>query len=49
MGKQAVLLTMVLVMATICPAQGKTPYLPEEVLKTEARQGFEQILDLWRE
>jgi hypothetical protein len=49
MGKLTVLLTMVLVMATICPVQGKTPYLPEEELKTEARQGFEQILDLWRE
>ena len=49
MGKLTVLLTMFFVMATICPAQGKSPYLPEEVLKTEARQGFEQILDLWRE
>jgi hypothetical protein len=49
MGKLTVLLTIFFVMATICPVQGKTPYLPEEQLKTEARQGFEQILDLWRE
>jgi len=49
MGKLTILLTMVCVMATICPVQGKTPYLPDEELKTQARQGFEQILDLWRE
>ena len=49
MGKLTVLLTLVLVMATICPVQGKTPYLSEEELTTGARQGFEQILDLWRE
>jgi len=49
MGKLTILLTMLIVMATICPVQGKTPYLPEEELKTEARQGFEQVLDLWRE
>ena len=49
MGKLTTLLTMLIVMATICPVQGKTPYLPEDELKTEARQGFEQVLDLWRE
>jgi hypothetical protein len=49
MKKLAVLLTMALVMALICPVQGKTPYLPDEALQAGARQGFEQILDLWRD
>jgi hypothetical protein len=49
MKKLAVLLTMVLVMGLFCPVQGKTPYLSDEALQAEARQGFEQILDLWRD
>ena len=49
MRKLALLWMMVFVMGALSPVQGKSPYLPEEELKTEARQGFEQILDLWRE
>ena len=49
MRKLALLLMMVFVMGALSPVQGKTPYLPDEELKTGARQGFEQILDLWRE
>ena len=49
MRKLALLLMMVFVMGALSPVQGKSPYLPDGELKTEARQGFEQILDLWRE
>jgi len=49
MKKLAVLLTMALVMGLICPVQGKSPYLSDVALQAEARQGFEQILDLWRD
>jgi hypothetical protein len=49
MKKLAVLLTMALVMGLICPVQGKSPYLSDEALQAGARQGFEQILDLWRD
>jgi len=49
MGKLTVLLAMVVVMATICAVQGRSPYLSDEELKDGARQGFEQILDLWRD
>ena len=48
MKKFAFLLMMILVMGLFCPVQGKTPYLSDEALQAEARQGFEQILDLWR-
>jgi hypothetical protein len=49
MKKLAVLLTMALVMGLICPVQGKSPYLSDEALQAGALQGFEQILDLWRD
>lgn len=49
MKKFGVLLTMALVMGLICPVQGKSPYLSDKALQAEARQGFEQILDLWRD
>jgi len=49
MKKLAILLTMALVMGLICPVQGKSPYLSDEALQAGARQGFEQILDLWRD
>ena len=49
MKKLAILLTMALVMGLICPVQGKSPYLSDVALQAEARQGFEQILDLWRD
>lgn len=49
MKKLAVLLTMALVLGMICPVQGKSPNLPDEALQAEARQGFEQLLDLWRD
>jgi hypothetical protein len=49
MKKLCVLLTMALVLAMICPVQGKSPYIADEALQAEARQGFEQILDLWRD
>ena len=48
MRRLVFLLMMTIVMVATCPALGKTPYLTEEELQTEARQGLEQILDLWR-
>ncbi len=49
MRKLAVLLTLVMVFGLFCPVLAKGPNPPEEELQTEARQGFEQILDLWRD
>lgn len=49
MRKLAMMLTLILVLGAGWPAQGKTPYLTEGEEKAEARQGFEEILDLWRE
>lgn len=49
MGKLSVLLTMAMILGLFCPVQAKTPYQPDERVQAEARQGFEQILDLWRD
>ncbi len=49
MRKLIALLIVAMVVCVICPAQGKTPYLSDEEMKTEARQGLEKILDLWRD
>jgi hypothetical protein len=49
MRKLTALLMVAMVVCVICPAQGATPYQSDEELKTKARQGFEQILDLWRD
>jgi hypothetical protein len=49
MRKLALLVMVVFVMGALSPVLGKTPYLTEEELQTEARQGFEQILDLWHD
>jgi hypothetical protein len=49
MKKLGVLLTMVLLMGLISQARGNTPHLSDGPLQAEARQGFEQILDLWRD
>lgn len=48
MRRLVFLLTLVMAVAAICPAWGKTLYMTDEELQAEARQGFEQILDLWR-
>jgi hypothetical protein len=49
MGKLVVWLTMALVAGLLSPVQAKTLYLPDEGVQAEARQGFERILDLWRD
>ena len=49
MKKLALLLAMALVVGVACPLQGKGMDLTDEALQAEARQGFEQILDLWRD
>jgi hypothetical protein len=49
MKKLALLLTLAVSFLAVCPAQGKTLYMPEDELKAEARKGFEEILDLWRD
>jgi hypothetical protein len=49
MRKLTALLMVAMFVCVICPAQGMTPYQSDEELKTGARQGFEQILDLWRD
>jgi hypothetical protein len=49
MRKLVVFMTMALVAGLLTPVQAKTPYLPDDEVRAEARQGFEQILDLWRD
>ena len=49
MRKLVVWLTMALVAGLFSPVQAKTPYMPDEEVQAEARKGFEQILDLWRD
>ncbi|KAF0221394.1 MAG: hypothetical protein FD174_532 [Geobacteraceae bacterium] len=49
MRKLALLLALIVSFCAVYPAQGKSPYMPEDELKAEARQGLEEILDLWRE
>ena len=46
MRKLVVWLTMALVAGLFSPVQAKTAYQPDEGVQAEARQGFEQILDL---
>jgi hypothetical protein len=43
------LVLLLLTVGLASPAWGKTPYLTEEALHAEIRQGLEEILDLWRE
>ena len=42
-------LTVALMASFVSSAQGKHRYLPDGELQAEARKGFEQILDLWRD
>jgi hypothetical protein len=49
MRKLVVWLTMALVAGLLSPVQAKSPYMPAEGVQAEARKGFEQILDLWRD
>jgi len=42
-------LTVALMASFVSSAQAKNRYSPDGVLQTEARKGFEQILDLWRD
>jgi len=49
MRKLTALLLFAMVLCVIHPAQGKTQYQSDDELKTDAKQGFEQILDLWRD
>ncbi len=49
MRKLGRLVILLVLLGTVCPVWGKTPYLAEDELKAEARAGFEKILDLWRE
>lgn len=49
MSKLVVLLTLTLVAGLLSPVQAKTKYMPDEEVRTEARQGFEKILDLWHD
>lgn len=44
-----VALTVALLAALVSSLQGKGLYLPDAELQGEARKGFEQILDLWRD
>jgi len=43
------LLTVALMASFVSSAQAKNRYSPDDVLQAEARKGFEQILDLWRD
>ena len=53
MRKQALFLTMALTVALLSPLvsslHGKSLNLPDPEQQGEARKGFEQILDLWRD
>jgi hypothetical protein len=53
MRKQALFLTMALTVALLAALvsslHGKSLYQPDPELQGEARKGFEQILDLWRD
>ena len=49
MHKALLLLTLLLSLTSVCPVQGKTPYMPSEELQSEAQRGFGEILDLWHE
>lgn len=49
MRKVLLVLTLVLSLASVFPAMGKTPYMSSEELQTESQRGFEEILDLWRD
>ena len=53
MRNSAFILTMALTVALLAglvsSVQGKSRYLPDGELQGEARKGFEQILDLWRD
>ncbi len=49
MGKLAVLLVLAMVVGLFSPVLAKTAYVADADLEAEARQGFEQILDLWRD
>ena len=42
-------LTLMLALASVHTAMGKTPYMTSEELQSESRRGFEEILDLWRD
>ncbi len=49
MKKLAVLLVLAMVVGLFTPVLAKGPNQPAGDLQTEAQQGFEQILDLWRD
>ena len=49
MRKLTLLLILIVSLFAVSNALGKSPYMPEDELKAEARRGFEEILDLWRE
>lgn len=49
MRKLVLFLILAVPFVAVCLAQGKSPYMSEEELKAEARLGFEEILDLWRD
>jgi len=49
MRKLTVLLMLAVVAGFFRPVLAKAPYQPDGDLQIEARQGFEQILDLWRD
>jgi hypothetical protein len=49
MRKVAQLVVLLVSLSMVGPVWGKTPYLAEDELKTEAKAGFEKILDLWRD
>jgi hypothetical protein len=47
--RKLILLMLMVTLFAVCSAQGKTPYLGPEELKSEAERGFAEILDLWRD
>jgi hypothetical protein len=49
MRKLAQMVILFVSLCTVGPVWGKTPYLGEDELRTEAKAGFEKILDLWRD
>ena len=49
MRKLTVLLMVAVVVCLFRPVLAKTPYQSDGDLQIEARQGFEQILDLWHD
>ncbi len=49
MGKLTVLLLLALVTTLFCPVLAESAYPADAGLAAEARQGLEEILDLWRD